>query len=445
MFEQNSVNQGAFTFFLAGFMYAPYEYTGYKDELLASKESAYITTALNESPIYDVKGPDADKFMSSICINNFSNVKVGRIRHAVICNEKGQIMTDGVVMKIAEDTYRTYWLLPVVDYLLRKSGMDVEGVNMTGQEFFIQVAGPKSLEILEQAAQSDLHDIRFARHRMTQIAGVDVRILRLGMAGTLAYELHGDMADLDKVFGAIFEAGQPFGMKKLGRVAYVMNHTEAGFPNINMHYPLPWYEDEGLAAYLDQIPGAGFYNANRQLIGSVGDDIESRFKTPFDVGWEKLIHFEHDFIGKEALLEISKNPKTTVVTLEWNPEDVADIYASQYRGRDVTPYDSIERPVDIYFNLSLSGGFIYHADKIMADGKMIGTSSVRINSVYYQRMISLGFIDKEYAVEGKELTLIWGTPGTPQKEVRVTVAPSPYLDFENNKFIDVNDIPRFQG
>jgi len=444
MFEQNPVNQGVFTFFLAGFLYAPYEYSGFRDEVLASKTSAYITTSLNESPIYDVKGPDAVRFLSSVCVNNFKNMKEGDIRHGILCNAKGQILTDGVIMKIAGDTYRTYWLQPVIDYLLQKSGMDVEGVDISGKEFFIQVAGPRSLEILEKASQSDLHDIRFAHHRMAKIAGKHVRILRLGMAGTLAYELHGDMAELNDVFGRIWESGQEFGMRKLGRVAYCMNHTEAGFPNINMHYPLPWYEDEGLAAYLNERPGAGFFNMNRRLVGSIGDDLEIRFKTPYDVGWGDLVKFDHEFTGKEALLEIAQNQQTALVTLEWNADDVADIYASQFRGRDVTPYENIDdRPNDVYFNIGWS--FVYHADKVMADGKQIGMSSGRLNSVYYQRMISLGFIDKEYAVEGKELTVIWGTPGTPQKEVRVTVARTPYMDLENNKGIDVEAIPHYQG
>ena len=36
---------------------------------------------------------------------------------------------------------------------------------MTEKEYFIQIAGEKSLEILEDAFQSDLHDIKFARHQ----------------------------------------------------------------------------------------------------------------------------------------------------------------------------------------------------------------------------------------------------------------------------------------
>lgn len=440
------VDQGVFTLFSAGGLYtAPYEYTGYKDEILASKETAWVGTALNESPIFDVKGPDAAKFLTSIGINDYTNMKVGGIRHAVICNEKGQMMADGVVMKIEEDTFRTYWLMPVVDYLVSISDMDIEGVDMTGKEFFIQIAGPKSLEILEQASKSDLHDIKFAQHRMAKIAGADVRILRLGMAGTLAYEFHGDMADLDKVYECVWEiAALDFDAKKLGRVAYCMNHTEAGFANLNMHYPLPWFEDAGLAKYLETRPFAGFFNANRKLVGSVGDDLEIRYKTPYDVGWGFLVKFNHEFPGRKALEEIAKNPKTELVTLEWNADDLGEIFASQFRGQDVEPFDTMDdRPMDMYYN----GGFFmfYHADKVMDGDKMVGTSAGRLNSVYYRKMISLGFIDKEYAVEGKELSVIWGTPGTPQKKIRVKVVRTPYMDLENNNEIDVEKIPHFQG
>lgn len=439
MFE--SINEGAFTIF-RGFI--PFEYTGYKDEILSSKSTAYVGTILNTSPIYDVKGPDAAKFLTSICVNDFIKMKVGSIRHAVLCNEKGQILTDGVVMKIEEDTFRTYWLMPVVDYYASKTDMDIQGTDMTGKEFFFQIAGPKSLEILEQASKSDLHDIKFAKHHMAKINGTDVRILRLGMAGTLAYEVHGDMAECDAVYKCIWDIAKTFDARKLGQVAYCMNHTEAGYPNINMHYPLPWYEDPGLAEYLSSRPMAGFYNLNRKLVGSVGDDLEIRFKTPFDVSWEFLINFNHEFPGKKALEEIAKNPKTKLVTLEWNPNDLGEIFASQFRGQEVEPYESMDdRPMDIYYNCGFS--MYYHADKVMDGDKMVGISAGRLNSVYYRRMISLGFIDKEYAVEGKELTVIWGTPGTPQKPIRVKVARTPYMNQENNKEIDVETIPHYKG
>ncbi|MDX9874485.1 MAG: hypothetical protein RBS88_06195 [Spongiibacteraceae bacterium] len=443
------INRGASAFMRTGPGFSPLEYTGYRDEILGSKNGAYLGTSLCDSPIYEVSGPDVERFLSSVCVNDFSGTQVGSIRHAVICNAKGQIMTDGVAMKIGTDRYRTYWLQPVIDFLLQRSGMDVRGEDQTGQHFFYQLAGPRSLEILEHASQSDLHDIRFATHRTATIDGVETRILRLGMAGTLAYEIHGPWETSARVYEAIWQAGQRYGIKKLGRIAYCMNRTEAGFPNIHIHYPLPWYEDSEFAAYLDERPGAGFFNENRKLIGSVGEELEVRFKTPFDLGWGRLVNFDHDFIGKAALQQIAANPRTTVVTLEWNADDIAEVFASQFRGREVEPCHPIERPGDLNFNLqdfgARPGGIWYHADWVLSDGKRIGTSTGRIHSVYYQRMLSLGFIDKEHAVEGKQLMVLWGgLPGTPQKEIRVTVARFPYLQLEHNRAIDVEAIPRYQ-
>ena len=431
----------------------PYEYNGPKEEILASKESAWIGTVLTMSPIYDVKGPDAVKFLNSICINDFSKLGPNGIRHAVICNDKGQIMTDGVVLKISDDTYRTYWLNPPIQYFLETSGMDVSGEDFTGREYFIQIQGEKSLEILEKACECDLHDIKFARHKTVKIEGKDMRVLRLGMSGNLAYEVHGPMDEFEDVYDKIWKAGESFGAKKLGINAYnLMNHTEAGFPNIHIHYPLPWYEsdDEGLEQFCDNHPMFRMYNRNRRLWGSVGDDLQSRFVTPYDVGWGFLVNFNHDFRGKEALQKLTDKPSRTAVTLEWNTEDVAAVFASQLSGRETEPCEPIEKPEDMAFGPNLVGmmegkGYIYRADKVMNDGKWIGNSSGRIISYYYNRMISLAFVSPEYAVEGKELTLIWGTPGTPQKEIRVKVARFPYLsdEFIRNEDRDVSDIPRF--
>jgi glycine cleavage system aminomethyltransferase T len=424
----------------------PYEYTGCKDEILAARTSAWVGTALNTiSPYYDIKGPDAIKFLNSICTNDFSGLSDNGIRHAIICNEKGQILSDSVVHKVAEDRIRSYWLDPPLDYLVKKSGMNIEGINMAGKLFFIQIEGEKSLEIVEAACEADLHDIKFGTHRMTRLAGKEVRILRLGMCGNLAYEVHGEIQDFDEVYRKIWEAGKQFNARKLGIHTYNMfNHTEGGFPNIHLHYPLPWYETPGLTDYMRDNPQFGFINLNRRLMGSVGDDLECRFVTPYDNRWDSRVKFNHDFTGRAALEKIAKDPPRRVVTLEWNADDVGAVYATQFKGGQ-DACERIDEPSDLPSqDISNGGRWIYRADKVLANGKWIGISSGRIVSYYSHAMISLGFIAPEYAVEGKELTLVWGTPGTPQKEIRVKVARYPYLDpkFVRNEKRDVSDIPR---
>ena len=67
------------------------------------------------------------------------------------------------------------------------------------------------------------------------------------------------------------------------------------------------------------------------LAGSMGTDIKLRYRSPFELGWGKMVKFDHDFIGRAALEKEAVAPRRKMVTLVWNPEDVVDVYASQYR------------------------------------------------------------------------------------------------------------------
>lgn len=458
LFEPTSpVFEGATLIFPFGpGMSVPYEFEGVRVEAAAARTSAWIGTQLMISPVYDLKGPDAVRFLNSVCINDFSKLSENGVRHAIICNDRGLIMTEGVVIKIAEQHYRTYWLNPPLQFLVETSGMDVVGEDVSFTEYFIQVDGERSLEILERACGHDLHDIGFARHRLTKIGDKDMRVLRLGMAGGLGYEVHGPIADFDEVYSKIWEAGKALGAKKLGMHAYAgPNHTPGGLPNILVHYPMPLFESEqgrfaGLADYLLQHPEQSAFNLNRSLRGSVGDDLETRFVTPYDLGLGQLVNFRKpdDFIGREALAALATKPSRAITTLEWNAEDVAAVYATQLMGRDVEPCEQIERPLDAYYQDFVLGGlqpgkgYTYRADRVLADGATIGISSGRVVDYHYRRMISLALLDPEHAVEGRELTLLWGTPGTPQRPIRVTVARYPYHDAIPNGERDVSDIPR---
>ncbi len=90
-------------------------------------------------------------------------------------------------------------MTPYIGYALAKTHYNAVGKDLTGRMFLYQIGGPKSLEMLEEAAQEDLHDIRFLHHRMSKIDGRDVRIVRVGMAGTLSYEVHGRIVDAHTV------------------------------------------------------------------------------------------------------------------------------------------------------------------------------------------------------------------------------------------------------
>jgi hypothetical protein len=48
----------------------------------------------------------------------------------------------------------------------------------------------------------------------------------------------------------------------------------------------------------------------------------------------------HDFVGRDALEKEVANPRRKIITLEWSPEDILDVHASQFRpGEPDAPLD----------------------------------------------------------------------------------------------------------
>jgi glycine cleavage system aminomethyltransferase T len=95
------------SFAMLGPIQGPMEYNGWREESQSWKESAYLGAALRISPIYSVKGPDAERFFSENFVNDITTLPVGGFRHGIMCDEQGRIMMDGVVMRIAQDEFYT--------------------------------------------------------------------------------------------------------------------------------------------------------------------------------------------------------------------------------------------------------------------------------------------------------------------------------------------------
>lgn len=418
-----------------------WEYTGWRDEVIAGKTTASLHGHLNPSPTLRLSGPDALDFLSSVCVNSFVNFRVGTSRHAIMTDEQGRVASHGMLLRLGPEEFISYWLSPYLGYrLAARPDLDVVAEDLTGQVFLFQLSGPRSLEILETAAQENLHDIRFLRHRTASIADTEVRIIRIGMSGTLAYEIHGPVEHAKAVYTAVTDAGAGFGIRKMGVQAYMCQHTEGGFGQAYYHFPLPWGEDADLQNFIAAL-GLPPVGVDLRLHGSAGSDLARRYRTPYDLGWGHMVKFDHDFIGREALERAAVADATRMVTLVWNPADIADIYLSQFGPGAGHP------------QMNMPNHFMYEvgdpehqqslwADRVLAGGRDIGTSSGRCFSPHSGEMLSLATVETAYAVEGTELTVLWGDPDTNQKEIRATVARFPYLiDPVRNEKFDVSTIP----
>lgn len=421
----------------------PWEYTGWRDECASWHDTCYLHANLNPHPTCLIKGPDAIKVVSDFCVNSVENWPVGKGKHLILCNEDGYVINDGIGVRVAEDAVKGHELTRLA-YEAERGNYDVTVENLTYEECIFQFCGPRALEIIEHSVREDIHDLGFMFTRRCRILDREVGILRAGMAGSLGYEIHCKVEDAIPIYNEVVRVGERYGLRKLGSRAYAMTHYEGGFPQWSLDFPSPWGEDEEYMKYLKKNgfpgnePAGGLWgNQYTRYEGSMGSDIKKRLRNPVELGWGGMVKFDHDFVGRKALERIKANPKRKMVTLVWNKDDIMDVHRSQLEPGE--PYMEMDNPLDFRYE----GPYTYHADMVLKDGREVGISTGRMNCFYYREMISLCSIDVEYSDLGTEVVVLWGNPGTRQKEIRATVSRYPFLNESRNEAMDVSTIPRY--
>lgn len=431
----------------------PYWYTNWVDETLSWKKDCYFHTFLSGgAPSVRVKGPDAERLMSDTFINSVSldRFHIGQCKHVIAVTDKGFIASHGTAMRVAEDEFHVYNGDPYVVMKMASGEYDVENYEIEyNKDYIFQLAGPRSLEIVENVVKADVHDLKFMRFRNVEVLGIPLRLLRMGMGRTLAYEFHGSIEHMETIYNEILRVGEAYNLHQMGHLAYMSNHTENGFPQDWIHFMNARMEDPAVRKFYG-IPdpedkdyktlGTDPYGV--VLRGSMSDQgYQSYYLNPIEAGWGRFIDWNHDFQGKEALLAINADPKHRVVcTLEWNPDDIMNIFKAFYDGESDIP-DQMMFPQNLTAN---PNGQV--SDKIInKKGEIIGRSACVVYTVYYKRSISMAFIEPEYAKEGQEVTVIWGTAGTRQIPIRAKVARYPYLDLTDNRDFDMEQIPHYKG
>jgi glycine cleavage system aminomethyltransferase T len=288
-----------------------------------------------------------------------------------------------------------------------------------------QVQGPNALQLLEKVTGGPLPEIKFFNMGWLTIGGHQVRALHHGMSGVPGLELFGPWDEGEDVRAAIVTAGDEFGLVQVGSRVYATNTLESGW----IPCPLPAvFTGEELKAYREWLPANG-YEGTGSLGGSLyADDIADYYLTPWDLGYGRIVKFDHDFVGREALERMASRRHREKVTLAWNGEDVARAMGTLFDTGD---------PVK-YIDLPLSNYSTWPNDKVLKGGKLVGVSTFSGYSANERSMLSLAMLDAEHAEPGTEVTLVWGEEGGGsakpvverhvQAEIRATVGPAPYAE-----------------
>ena len=416
--------------------FIPPEFTNWRDEQRAWRETAILFDQSHHMPELFLKGPDALCLLERLGINTFSNFSPSRAKQFVACTPRGHVIGDCIAYCHGENDFELVSGMPVhnwVQFQAEKGGYDVSierddptPYNPKGRRILyrFQLEGPRAGDIFRVVVDGELPEIPFFRTAHVRIRGHNILVLRHGMAGHSGVEISGPYDEMDAVRRAVLEAGEKYGLVQGGTKTYFSTIFEFGW----MPYPLPGiYSGEELRDYRDWLSGTG-WEANAQLAGSFhSSNIEDYYVTPWDLGYGHILKFDHDFVGRDALEKMAEGPRRSKVTLVWNREDVLKVFASQFG--DGPRYKALDFLV-AYF------GWPQFDEVRVADGGLVGLSCHCGYSGNEGEMLSLAMMNEEFSAPGTPVTVIWGEPdGGSRKphverhrqlEIRATVAPVPY-------------------
>lgn len=211
----------------------PIEYSGIKDEHITVRNAVGVFDVSHMGEFW-VKGPHALELIKKVSSNDPSVLRQGQAQYTCFPNGKGGIVDDLLVYCFSETKY-----LMVVN--ASNIGKDWEWVNIqndcgaeleNASDSFSQLAvqGPAAVNTLQKLTDIDLKEIKFYSFITGRIAGIDdVIISATGYTGAGGFELYCKNEDVEKLWHAVFEAGEEFGIKPIGLAARDTLRLEMGY------------------------------------------------------------------------------------------------------------------------------------------------------------------------------------------------------------------------
>ena len=185
----------------------------------------------------EIRGPDAAEFLERIYTGRYANLKVGMSRYALMLDEAGVIVDDGVIARLGAEhfyfTTTTSGATPIYRELSRLNTLwqlDCGLVNLTGARSAINLAGPSARDVLAKLTDCDLSGTTFPylAVRQAKVAGIAAVLMRVGFVGEWGYEIHVAAESASALWDALVEAGLEYGICPFGVEAQRLLRLEKG-------------------------------------------------------------------------------------------------------------------------------------------------------------------------------------------------------------------------
>ena len=209
-------------------------------ECIAVRSSVGVLDASTLGKI-DIKGPDAARLLDRVYVNGWRRLRVGRCRYGFMLGEDGMIMDDGVTARLADDHYLMHTtssgaaaVMAWLERWLQTEWPDLKVymTSVTDHWATVSINGPYARKLLAKlcsGVDQSNDAFPFMSVRDGIVAGVSARIFRVSFAGELSFEVNVDANYGRRVWEAVMEAGEEFGVTPYGTEAMHVLRAEKGY------------------------------------------------------------------------------------------------------------------------------------------------------------------------------------------------------------------------
>jgi aminomethyltransferase len=314
---------------------------------------------IDVSPLfkYILSGRDAARLVDRVITRDASKLAVGQVYYTPWCDERGKVVDDGTVTRVAEETFRWTAADPSLRWFTQNAiGLDVHIEDISEQVAALALQGPTSGRLLDAVADADIRGLKYFRMTSGAIAGVPVEISRTGYTGDLGYEIWMPWHRAVEVWDALMTGGRPFDIHPAGMLALDVARVEAGLLLIDVD----------------------FASSKKALIAA-------QQYSPFEMGLDRLVQLGKaaPFVGKRPLVaEQQRGSPRRIVGLEITWPAVETLYDDLGMPPQVASTAS-RVPVPVYRN-----------------GRQVGRATTTTWSPVLKKLIALATLDAPHVAPG---------------------------------------------
>jgi sarcosine oxidase subunit alpha len=221
-----------------GGWWRPWHYGDAVSEYWAVREGVSIGDVSTLGKLV-VSGPDVVELLERLYPCHVADIKPGRSRYALLLNERGHVMDDGMILRESETRFVLSFTsggaanaeMWVRDWI-EEWGLRVHVLDRTMSLAAINVTGPLATALMARAGLAD--PPRFLGHVHADVAGVPCHVMRLSFTGEAAFELHHPVDRSVELWRALMRLGADLGIRPHGLQALFGLRLEKGHVIVGM-------------------------------------------------------------------------------------------------------------------------------------------------------------------------------------------------------------------